>query len=164
MEKAGVYKHEVIDIGKMLEGVKDELAGVNGREIAIGLTCECACRVQANELLKDVFTNLVGNAIKHSDPVKPLRIDITTGKTIVDGRKFCKVIVEDNGPGIPDEARKELLDRLAQDKPHSIGKGFGLYLARMLVKDYEGSLTLEDHVTGDYSQGCRFVVWLPAAE
>jgi PAS domain S-box-containing protein len=164
MEKAGAYQHEVIDIGRMLEGVREELAGVNGREIAIGLTCECACRVKANELLKDVFANLVGNAIKHSDPAKPLRIDIMAGKMIVDGRKYCRVIVEDNGPGIPDEMKRGLRERVLQDKPQSIGKGFGLYLVRILVKDYEGSLAMEDRVPGDYRQGCRFVVWLPAAD
>jgi len=164
MEKAGVYKHEFIDIGKMLEGVKDELTGINGREIAIGLTCGCACRVQANELLKDVFTNLVGNAIKHSDPGKSLRIDITAGTTMENDRKYCMITVADNGPGMPDDRKRELMDRLALDKPQSTGKGFGLYLARMLVKDYDGRLTLEDRVPGDYSQGCRFVVMLPAAD
>lgn len=163
-EKSGAYKQEVIDIGKMLEGVKEELAGVNGREIAIDLTCECTCRVQANELLKDVFTNLVGNAIKHSDPAKPLQIDIVAGTRTENGRKYCQVTVADNGPGIPDDLKRKLLDRLAQDKPQSTGKGFGLYLSRMLIKDYEGSMSLEDRVQGDYSQGARFVIWLPAAD
>jgi PAS domain S-box-containing protein len=164
MERSGALKQEVIDIGSMLECVRDELAGVNGREIAIGLTCECACQVQANELLKDVFMNLVGNAIKHSDPGKPLHIDIAAGARTENGRKYCLVTVADDGPGIPDDVKKELKDRLAKDKPQSIGKGFGLYLARMLIKDYEGSLSLEDRVPGDYSQGTRFIVWLPAAD
>jgi len=160
-EKTGAYQPEVIEIEKMLTGVIDGFMGITSREVSISLTADSACRVRANELLKDVFVNLVGNAIKHSDRAKPLTIDITSGPVDKDGKKFCRIAVEDNGPGIPDSLKKQLFDRMSLDLARKTGKGFGLCLTDMLVKDYSGRLLVENRVAGDYTQGTRFVVLLP---
>ena len=42
------------------------------------------------------------------------------------------------------------------------GKGLGLCIVRTLVEDYMGKVLVEDRVPGDHSQGCRFIVELPA--
>ena len=160
-EKAGAYQPEVIEIEKMLAAVKDGFLGITGREVSISLMADSTCRVRANELLKDVFVNLVGNAIKHSDPAKSLTIEITAGPVEENGRRFCRVAIEDNGPGISDDLKQQLFDRMSLDQARKNGKGFGLCLTDMLVKDYSGRLLVENRVAGDHTQGTRFVVLLP---
>jgi PAS domain S-box-containing protein len=161
-EKAGAYKLEVIDVGKMLSEVLAQYSEVAGREMSISYTLFATGLVSANELLRDVFINLIGNAIKHS--TGPLAINVIFDKMIEDGKKYCRVAIEDNGPGIPDDLKKKLFDRLTLTATRASGKGFGLCLIKMLVDDFHGRFWVEDRVAGDRSQGSRFVVMLPAVE
>jgi len=79
------------------------------------------------------------------------------------GMKFCKVAVEDNGPGIPDSLKALIFDR-SQTAKKLRGKGLGLYIVNTLVSDFHGKVWVEDRVSGDHSKGAKFVVMLPAIE
>jgi PAS domain S-box-containing protein len=157
--RAGDHKSQVIDLDKMLAEVASQFSGVEGRDVTMSLDT-CTCRVEANELLRDVFQNLVGNAIEHSEG--DLSICIKAVDVEEDGRLSCRVSVEDNGPGISDDIKKGLFKRSSFKRTRASGKGFGLCLARMLVEDFGGKIWVEDRVPGDYGQGCRFVVILPS--
>ncbi|BAI61379.1 putative histidine kinase [Methanocella paludicola SANAE] len=149
-------KHETIDLYPMLSEIRSEYSQIPNRDIHICLSGISPAPVIANPLLKDVFTNLVGNAIKHS--TGPLRIDIRIGETMQNGKKYYQVAIEDNGPGISPQDKKILLSR------KKLGaKGLGLYLVRTFVKKFNGRFWLEDRVPGDHTQGARFVVMLPAS-
>lgn len=160
-EKAGRLKVEQVDINEVLTSVKEQFSGAPGRDIKINFDTKCRCNVIANELLRDVFVNLVGNAIKHS--TGPLAINIDLACTY-DGRKhFCEVAIEDNGPGIPDTTKAQIMGpRRGITKGQS--RGIGLYLVRTLLDDYHGSIRVQDRVRGDHTKGTRFVVILPAVE
>jgi signal transduction histidine kinase len=159
-EKLGLYKPTVVDLDRTLRRVKGQYSTVPGREVAIRYAPSCGCRVMANGLLAEVFSNLVGNAIKHSEG--PIIVDIGLQAVSEDGKRYCKVTVSDNGPGIPDRMKKKLFDRLCLLKAKAGGKGFGLCLVKMLLDDFGGRFYVEDRVPGDYTKGCRFVVLLPA--
>ena len=161
-ERAGQYETRVMDMGKVLQDVKKSYANVAGRDIRIEFTRDGECQVAANELLKDIFLNLVGNAIKHSSG--PILINIDMATISDHGRVYCRVVVEDNGPGISNEMKNKLLDRLSPEYARTRGKGFGLYLIKQLVDDFHGKFWMEDRVRGDHTQGARFVVMLPALE
>jgi PAS domain S-box-containing protein len=161
-ERAGSYETRVMDIGKILQEIKNSYTNIAGRDIKIELEWDGECQVAANELLKDVFTNLVGNSIKHSSG--PLLINIQMAVVVEDGKAYCRVSVEDNGPGIPDDMKSKLLRRLSTENSKTRGKGFGLYLIKQLVDDFNGKFWMEDRVPGDHTKGARFVVMLPATE
>ncbi len=72
--------------------------------------------------------------------------------------------MEDNGPGIPDDIKSKLLRRLNPENTKARGKGFGLYLIKQLVDDFDGRFWMEDRVPGDHTKGARSVVMLPAIE
>ncbi|CAJ37807.1 PAS domain-containing sensor histidine kinase [Methanocella arvoryzae] len=163
-EQAGAYKSQIIDVGKLLREVKAEFSGITGRYVEINIAIRHSPKVRANELLKDVFVNLVGNAIKHSDPGKALTINISAGVALSNGKPYCKVAIEDNGPGIPDDYKRQLFDLQSLDKARTNGKGLGLCLTDMLVRDFGGYLRVENRMTEDYRQGSRFIVILPVAE
>ena len=115
--------------------------------------------MQANELLRDVFVNLIGNAIKHSSG--PALIKVTAEK---DGHGLCKVAVEDNGPGVPDDMKGRIFDRLRRGDTKAHGTGLGLNLVKALVDSYGGRVRVEDRAADDPTKAARFVVLLPAVE
>lgn len=160
-ERSGEYKPSIIDVNALLRDIVSQYSHVPGREVVINYTGAARCRVQANELLRDVFTNLVENAIKHT--TGPLIINLIQTRVTLEQKAFCKIDVEDNGRGIPDEQKIKLFSRICRSKAEVRRTGFGLCLVNTLVKDFQGQFWVEDRVPGDYTGGARFVVLLPLA-
>lgn len=160
--KEGV-KARPVDLMEILTEMDASSFQSNGRNIAINIQPLPRCIVRADELLKDVIFNLINNAIKHSDEEKPLTVNVSVMPAEVDGRPYYKCIVEDNGPGIPDDLKDKLFTRFQRGATKAHGKGLGLYLVRTLVESYHGKVWAEDRVPGDHTQGARFVVMLPSA-
>ncbi len=157
-EKAGEFKIKPIDLVDTLSSVREQYLNVPGRDVKINLISSCRCKVLANDLLRDVFSNLVGNSIKHSRG--PITINIEASFHDEGGTRFCRVSVEDDGPGIPDSLKSVIFDRLHAGKKLR-GKGLGLYIVNTLVTDFHGKVWVEDRVPGDYTKGVRFVILLP---
>ena len=62
----GVFQIEAVDVREVLADVQREFGAVPDKTVTLNLNgCE-HCHVRANELLHDVFANLVSNAIKHT--------------------------------------------------------------------------------------------------
>lgn len=107
------------------------------------------------ELIKQVFSNLIENAIKYSpDHSKVL---VTTEE--VDG--WVRVQFADQGPGIPEDEIENIFmkffrSRNAKTSPVK-GSGLGLYLAKYFVELHGGKITVESQV----GAGCTFTVELP---
>lgn len=53
-----------------------------------------------------------------------------------------RIVVTDNGPGIPDERRETVFEPFFSTKPQKQGKGLGLYIAREIAEYHGGTLTL----------------------
>lgn len=151
-----------MDIGMVLIDVVSEYTIVPGRSVTINYHPVKGDIVLAGELLKDVFSNLVNNSIKHS--TGPVTVDIEVATVEQQGRSFYNVTVADNGPGIPDDLKARIFDRSVRGYTRAKGKGLGLYLVKTLVESYEGCVKVEDRVSGDYTKGCKFTVGLPAAK
>ena len=159
--ESGNDAYGITDLGWMLEDVVEELKDQPGKETTINYRPRLKLMVNASELLKDVFTNIIGNAIKHSE--KAVTIDVMVSKVFEDGREYYRTIVEDNGPGIPDDMKDRVFSRLQRGGTKASGAGLGLYLVRRLVEDYHGRVWAEDRVPGDHTKGAKFIVLLPVA-
>lgn len=92
--------------------------------------------------LNQVWTNLVDNAVAAlttagtPDPTVTVRTRRSDGDVVVE--------VEDNGPGIPPEARDRVFDAFYTTKPPGAGTGLGLHLSqRIVVLEHGGSLDVE---------------------
>ena len=162
----------------MAEGVKTrstyldqifrELEGMSfhsyDRHVAINIQHVPGIMVEANELLKDAFANLIANAVKHSDEEKPLTVNVKAELVDENGKKYYRCTVEDDGPGIPDALKNKVFHRFQRGATKARGKGLGLYLVRTLVEGYHGKVWVEDRIHGDHTKGARFVVMLPAID
>ncbi|OPY29526.1 MAG: putative diguanylate cyclase [Methanocella sp. PtaU1.Bin125] len=150
-----------MNVRGVIGDVLPRYAGVSGRDIRFEFN-GCDCFVMANDLLFDVFSNIIGNAIKHSSG--PLAININVERVLEDGKAYCLISVADNGPGIPDRIKGQLFVRFQRGATQATGRGLGLYLVKTLVDDYHGTVWAEDRVPGDHTQGAKFVIMLPAVE
>jgi len=105
--------------------------------------------VLADDLLPEVFTNLIGNAVKHGGP----GVAVTVRTREEDG--FVRVTVADTGRGVPDDQKEEIFHRY-EKKQRGVGEGLGLYLVQILIGRYGGRIWVEDRVPGRPEEGAAF--------
>ena len=112
--------------------------------------------IMSNEFLQDVFYNLLHNAVKFtmSDDV---RVEITTN--LVEDGEFLRFDFEDWGHGIDERLKESLLTGI-DDRVRRVS-GVGLTLVKQIIDTYAGSISVENRVEGDFTEGTRFVVRLP---
>ncbi|HOI96694.1 MAG TPA: PAS domain S-box protein [Syntrophobacter fumaroxidans] len=99
--------------------------------------------------LEQVFLNLLDNAIG------ALRHSGTVTISSVREKDTARVVVEDDGPGIPEELQERIFDPFFTTKPD--GTGLGLPICRNIIREHGGMLTLHSST----SRGTRFIVELP---
>jgi two-component system, OmpR family, osmolarity sensor histidine kinase EnvZ len=104
------------------------------------------------EAMRRCLTNLIGNAGRHGK-----HVSVRGGRR----RRAVEITVDDDGPGIPPNRREDVFRpffRLEQSRnPATGGVGLGLSIARDVVRNHGGELTLEDAPGG----GLRARIWLP---
>jgi two-component system, NtrC family, sensor histidine kinase HydH len=123
--------------------------------LAAGIDIEESYRCAGQQLAVDqdrliqVVLNLGLNAIQAMDQGGTLTVatGIDTGR--------LKIIVEDDGPGIPPDIIDSVFDPYVTTKPE--GTGLGLALSKKIVDDHRGRLTLDSRE----GQGTRAVIDLP---
>ncbi len=107
--------------------------------------------------LRQVFENLIGNAIKYSPGGEPIEVFLRAK-----GRGV-EVSVRDHGIGIPEADKAKLFGRFARAQNARAlgisGTGFGLYLTKTIVEMHGGTIGV-DSVEGE---GSTFRTFLPAA-
>ena len=105
-------------------------------------------------MMRHVWDNLISNAIKFSPNGGTVKIHLV--------KKLKKLIftVEDQGPGLSEEAQKHIFDKFYQaDASHKQeGNGLGLALVKRILTIEKGQITAENCRSG----GCRFTVILRA--
>lgn len=158
----GDVEFKEMNVGDLIEELIPQYANISGRDVRIHFIVECDCLVLANDLLSDVFANLIGNSIKHSKG--PVEVNILVSRLIVGNVRYCRVFIEDDGPGVQDAQKVRIFDRFKQGDTVVKGIGLGLYLVRTLVDDFGGRVWVEDRVLGDHTKGSRFVVMLPEVD
>ena len=155
------FRPEALDLGAMLAGVAAECSCVRGRKVHISYRPASGQIVMSNRFLKDVFSCVIGNAIRHS--TGPLNIRMTVTRQFVDNWAYYRVAVEDDGKGMPDEVKYALFSSEPGDVAVVKDYGLQLYIVSSLACCCGSKVCVEDRVSGEPTKGSRFVIWLPAA-
>ncbi len=107
------------------------------------------------EKLKQVFSNLVTNAILYNKPNGSIKISVK------EKEDFIAVDVEDSGIGIPEEHLPFIFDQFYRIKKSegkkTKGTGLGLSIAKKIVEVHGGTI----EVTSELGKGSTFTVFLP---
>ncbi len=103
-------------------------------------------------MMRHVWDNLLSNAIKFSPESGAVKLQL------IKKMKKLTFTVEDQGPGLTDEALRHIFDKFYQgDTSHKQeGNGLGLALVKRILTIENGQVTAENRKEG----GCRFTVTL----
>jgi signal transduction histidine kinase len=108
--------------------------------------------------LRQVFDNLLQNAIKYSPEDQPVEISIDA-----DGENF-RFTIRDMGMGIPPEDLPRLFERFARAsnarRAKIAGTGIGLFIVKMIVERHGGTIAVESTL----GEGSTFTVTLPSID
>ncbi|MHA1669002.1 MAG: PAS domain S-box protein [Promethearchaeota archaeon] len=115
---------------------------------------------QANELLQDVFENILINAVRYNENAT-IKIIIRISKTEENGIKYLKTEILDNGIGIEDIRKDNIFQRSYTEDKKVRGMGLGLSLVYKIIKSYKGKIWVENRVKDDYSKGSNFIFLIP---
>jgi two-component system sensor histidine kinase ChvG len=157
-------RFEAIDLGAIIEGLiahRDARLANRGVRLAFARPyAGVAVVLGEGSRLTRMIENLVDNAISFSPPGGLVQIAATRDGTEV------VVRIDDEGPGVPREARETIFRRFHSIRPEgeAFGQhsGLGLAIANAIVEAHNGTITVEDR--DDAPSGARFLIRLPAAE
>ena len=122
------------------------------KEIEFDVDMDWVEYVGDESMMRHVWDNLIGNAIKFDPPCGMVRIRLSQAGEMI------TFTIDDCGPGLTEEAKKHLFDKFYQaDSSHKEeGNGLGLALVKRILAISGGEITAENLDGG----GCRFTVIL----
>ncbi len=118
--------------------------------------------VIANYLIVDIFRIILNNAIRYNNSLNT-EILIKVSKELINSVYYVKIEFIDNGIGIPDSLKKDILQYVYKDLKSFKRIGLGLLLVNEVIRSFKGKIWIEDKVKGDYSQGSNVIIFIPQA-
>jgi signal transduction histidine kinase len=150
-------RHEVCRLRDVVLAASDALADAASAR-GISVSCEVPEQIELpldRPSMERVFQNLIANAIEAMPQGGRVAVRAERHDALK-GARATIVMVEDNGPGIPEELRPHLFEPFASSgKRH--GMGLGLALSRQTVIDHGGELSVQS----SDMRGTTFVMTLP---
>ncbi|NBB98502.1 MAG: histidine kinase [Alphaproteobacteria bacterium] len=157
---------EEFDLVRLLQNLTEHLSGEaeeKGVEFVKMLPAEPIMLTGLESRLAQVFVNLITNAVSFCEDGDAVRVWARKRANRV------LVVVEDTGPGIPENALKRVFKRFYSERPvqqfgnHS---GLGLAISKQIVEAHQGviwaeNIRLPDAPADSAPLGARFVVGLP---
>jgi heavy metal sensor kinase len=152
----------MLDLGEVARSVASQLAVLaEERRVTIEVAAHGPSPVSADEvMLRAAIMNVIDNAIKFTPEGRRVRI-----RTLCDEAAH-RLLVEDEGPGIPEDQRTRVVERFhrieaaAAEKSARPGAGLGLAIADWAVRANHGRIAIEASDAG----GARVILSLPRTD
>lgn len=142
-------------VAQVLE-IMEAIARRESRQVSLDIAPDLTI-VAEEQRLKQIILNVVGNALKYSEPGTPLEI---TARPVGESATVCELRIRDYGSGVPLEDQQRLFDRfvrLERDMNSPVrGAGLGLFICRQLVEAMGGGIRVES--TGNAGEGSTFII------
>jgi two-component system NtrC family sensor kinase len=152
-ERAQVAVNDVVMAALDMTGYAIRSTGI---EVALDLAADIPSILADADQLHQVLLNLIINAQQSlQDVAPPRRIRVTS--RFEPAGELLRIMVADNGPGIPASLRKRVFDPYFTTKPTGMGTGVGLAVSLGIVEAHGGTLTVECPDDG----GAVFTIALP---
>jgi two-component system, OmpR family, sensor kinase len=152
-DAARVVAREPCDLAQIVVEAAGELGPVSD-EHEISLDARPAEVIGARDELHRLTINLLENALRHTPAGTTIHVS-----TLTTAEGEAQLVVEDDGPGVPDELAPSLFERFVRGAGDRGGSfGLGLAIVQAVAVSHGGSVALETTAP----HGARFVVRLPA--
>lgn len=159
-------EEESFDLGKMLQNLADYLgqeAGKKGVDFITDLPKSPVMMRGLEARLAQVFVNLISNATSFCEQGDAIRLWCRVNDSRV------LIVVEDTGPGIPEQALTKVFKRFYSERPEGQfgnNSGLGLAISKQIVEAHGGVIWAENIRPTDADitsepLGARFVVGMP---
>lgn len=155
--KAAAMGH--VDLGRLVDEVVHDMNFDSALDLSIVIG-ELPAVWGSDQLLRRVFINLIGNAVKYNDKpetVVQIRCEGFNNRSL---SRFATISVEDNGPGIDEKDLKDIFrffSRGTAGKKDNDGLGVGLTVVQRIVELHFGTITVESQL----GKGTAFSISLP---
>jgi signal transduction histidine kinase len=160
-ERPGLGAPAPVALGEVMGKIGDRLADeAEACDVRIGTERPLPEVAAERAALELVLTNLVANGIRHADPSKAeRRVRISARR--LEGERAWTVTAEDNGIGIPEEARERIFERFfrAEAVREVPGTGLGLSIVKEAVERWGGRVWFDS----EEGEGTTFYFTVPAA-
>jgi signal transduction histidine kinase len=145
---------EPIDIGEVIRAAAGEAAPLAaGHDLGVDVDNGLLVEGSRDDLHRLVL-NLIENSLRHTPPGTDVR-----ASAYAPDPEHVRIIVEDEGPGLPDEIRDRAFERFVRGAGDGgRGSGLGLAIVSAVAAGHDGTVSYEDRMNG----GARFIVTLPA--
>lgn len=132
------------DLGLIMKNVAESLDhGLKEKDITLELAAPGKYPSRVNEIIEEVFSNLMSNAIKYSPEGSRIRVEI------IDAGAYWKVHVIDNGDGVADENKSRIFERFTRaDRKGIKGSGLGLAIVKRIIELHNGFVGVNDNPEG----------------
>ncbi len=152
------YNIQKDDLTKVLDNILESLVElINKKSIKLTVSKEPdfpLLNIDAKKMTL-VLQNLIENAIKYSPEHGKISIKMRKDE------KFVKVIIKDNGIGIPEADKKKLFSKFYRAENalrlQTEGSGLGLFIVKNIVKKHGGDINFES----EEGVGTKFIITLP---
>ena len=150
----------VTDVGVQLGALSRALQKIyEARALRLQVDCPNGVRFFGEKQdFEEMAGNLMDNACKWARSSVLVKVQAPDGALPQSDRTF-ELIIEDDGPGLPEDFRRSAVKRGRRLDENVPGSGLGLSIVADLSHLYRGSLRLEEATTG----GLRACLTLPAA-
>jgi len=149
-DEASAEPRRRIDLTALVASVVDDMAAA-GRAVAMAASPSVICECEPGALKRTV-SNLIDNAVKYGNAAH-VAIETIPGTVTI--------IVDDEGPGIPDEELGQVFQpfyRVEESRSRETGGiGLGLAIAQSIAQAHGGEITLSNRPEG----GLRATIGLP---
>lgn len=157
---------EVADVNSIIDDILSDLELVIAEKNAVIKVDKIPQMEVIPGLMRQLFLNIIGNALKFSKPDEAPFITISAelvNEIMMDAEplkgKFCRITIADNGIGFDEKYSEKiftLFQRLNSREEYE-GTGIGLSIAKKIVDKHKGIITAESQP----DRGARFIITLP---
>jgi two-component system CheB/CheR fusion protein len=165
---AAERKFENMDLNIIIQEVKKEFKEEIAEKQAV-IEVKETCEVHIIPFqFRQLMHNLIGNALKFSNPETPLHIKISCRNSkyeklnienLPPQKEYCHISISDNGIGFENKFSTKIFEvfQKLHGKEEYKGTGIGLAIVKKIVDNHNGIIT----ATGKLNKGATFNIYIP---
>jgi PAS domain S-box-containing protein len=132
-----------VDLGALVRSMVADPDVMGDRRVTVDVA---PATVEADgEVLARIVDNLLGNTVKHTPASSTIWVRLVTRPDEVE------LVVEDDGPGVPDDEKDRIFEPFRQGAAATTGSGVGLALVARFAELHGGRAWVEDRAGGGAS-------------